>query len=85
MLPEYRDEDEDRGDEDEGQGDLGDGAGGEGFYIADGVVFGGFFVPAGEGGEEEEAEEGEDYGDNAGDLVSIDAMIGWEEIWRGLT
>lgn len=65
---------------------MGDGAGGEGFYVTDfGAVIGGFFVPAGEGGEEEEAEESEDDGDNAGNLVSIDAMTGWKEIWRGLT
>ena len=52
---------------------MGDGAGGEGFYVAEfGAVVGGFFVPAGEGSEEEEAKEGEDDGDDARDLVSID-------------
>ena len=86
MLPEYGDENEDRGDEDKGQGDLGDGTGGEGFYVADfGAVIGGFFVPAREGGEEEKAEKGEDDGDDAGNLVSIDAMTGFKEIWCGLT
>ena len=74
MLPEYGDKDEDRGDEDKGQGDLRDGPGGEGFYVADGVVLANLFVPAGEGGEEEKAEEGKDDGDDAGDFVSIDAI-----------
>ena len=37
-------------------------------------------MPAGEGGEEEEAEEGEDDGDDAGNLVSIDVVVGWKEI-----
>ena len=65
---------------------MGDGAGGEGFYVADfGTVIGGFFVPAGEGGEEQEAEEGEDDGDDAGNLVSVDTITGRGEIWRGLT
>lgn len=58
---------------------MGDGAGGEGFYVADFGAFI-FLVPAGEGGEEEEAEEGEDDGDDAGNLVSIDVVVGWKEI-----
>lgn len=66
VLPQDADEDEDGGDEDEGQGDLGDGPRGEGFDVdvgaGAGVVL---FVPAREGGEEEEGYEGEDYGDDA--------------------
>ena len=63
MLPEDGDKHEDRGDEDEGQGDLADGAGGEGFYVDFGAgFFVVFFVPAGEGGEEDEADEGEEGG-----------------------
>lgn len=59
MLPEDADEDEDGGDEDEREGYLRNGAGGEGFDVdvaaGAGVVF---FVPAGEGCEEEEGYEG---------------------------
>lgn len=57
MLPQDRDEREDGGDEDEGQRDLGDGARGEGLDFAVGAGFVDFFVPAREGGEEQEAEE----------------------------
>lgn len=39
---------------------MGDGAAGEGFYFLLRAGFVGFFVPAGECGEEDEAEEGED-------------------------
>ena len=60
MLPEDGDEDEDRGDEDDGEGDLRDGPGGEGLDFALGALGVGFFVPDGEGGEEEDADEGED-------------------------
>ena len=66
VLPQHADEHEDGGDEDVRQGDLGDGSAGEGLDVdvgaGAGVVF---FVPAGEGGEEEESDEGEDDGDDA--------------------
>ena len=65
MLPQHADEHEDGGDEDEGQGNLADGAGGKGFDVALGAALVGFLVPAGEGGEQEEADEGEDDGDDA--------------------
>ena len=49
-------------------------------------------MPAGEGGEEEKAEEGKDDGDDAGNFVSIDAMTGWKmfgadshEVWKHYT
>jgi len=71
VLPEDGDEDEDGGDKDEREGDLGDGSGGERLDVdvgpGAGVVL---FVPAGEGGEEEEGDEGEDDGDDAGSSVS---------------
>ena len=71
MLPEHGDEHEDRSDEDEGEGDLGDGPRGEGLDVDVGARAGVvFFVPAGEGGEEEEGDEGEDYGDDAAMGVS---------------
>jgi len=66
MLPQHADEHEDGGDENEGEGDLRDGAGGEGFDVDVGAGAGvALFVPAREGGEEEEGYEGEDYGDDA--------------------
>lgn len=65
MLPEHGDEHEDGGDEDDGESDLGYGARGEGLDFAFGTFGVFFFVPAGECGEEEEADEGEDYGDDA--------------------
>lgn len=65
VLPEHRDEDEDGGDEDDGEGHLRDGPRGKGFHFAFGAFRGFFLVPAWEGGEEEEADEGEDDGDDA--------------------
>lgn len=66
MLPQHGDEHEDRGDEDEGQGHLRHGPRGEGLDVVLGAVRVGLFVPAREGGEQDEADEGEDYGDDAG-------------------
>lgn len=65
MLPQHADEHEDGGDEDEGQRDLADGPGGEGLDVALGAALVHFLVPAGEGGEQEEADEGEHDGDDA--------------------
>lgn len=65
MLPQHADEHEDRGHEDERERDLADGPGGEGLDVALGAALVGFLVPAGEGGEQEEADEGEDDGDDA--------------------
>lgn len=65
VLPQDRDEDEDARDEDDGQGDLGDGPTGEGFDLAVGALAVLLLVPAGEGGQEKEADEGEDYGDDS--------------------
>jgi hypothetical protein len=59
---------------------LADGPRGEWFHIY--VFFGAvrglavFGVPAREGEEEEEANEGEDYGDDAGDLL-VGALYPW--------
>merc|ERR1719282_780169 len=65
VLPEHADEHEDGGDEDVRQGDLGDGAAGEGLDVDVGAGAGiVFFVPTGEGGEEEKSDEGEDDGDD---------------------
>ena len=66
MLPQHRDEDEDRGDEYKCQRGLRDWSGRERFDVSEGTVFFVvFFVPTGEGGEEDEADEGEDYGDDS--------------------
>ena len=84
MLPEDRHQDEDGGDEDEGEGDLRDGAGGEGLDVVLGAgLFVRFFVPAGEGGEEDEADEGEDDGDDSvpGGCMSALRVVGG---WRGV-
>jgi hypothetical protein len=71
MLPQDGDEHEDGGDEDQGQGDLGDGPRGEGLDVDVGAGAGvALFVPAGEGGEEEEGDEGQDDGYDAGMGVS---------------
>lgn len=58
MLPQHGDEHEDGSHEDEGQRNLGDGSGGEGVDVVVGASLVGFFVPTGEGGEEDEADEG---------------------------
>lgn len=65
MLPQDRDEHEDGGDEDDGQGDLGNGSAGERLHLALGTFAVFFLVPARERGEEEEADEGKDDGDDA--------------------
>jgi hypothetical protein len=72
MLPEDGDEHEDRGDEDQGEGNLRDGSRGERLDVDVGAGAGvALFVPAGEGGEEEEGDEGEDDGYDAGRGVSL--------------
>ena len=71
MLPQHGHEHEDRGNEDEGEGDLGDGPRGEGLDVVLGAAFVDFFVPAGEGGEEDEADKGEDDGDDAVPKASV--------------
>ena len=76
MLPQHRHEDEDGGDEDQSESDLRDGTRGEGFDVSVGAMFVDFFVPAREGGEEEEANEGEDDGHDTNDLVSTKARGG---------
>jgi hypothetical protein len=70
VLPEDRHEHKDGGDEDDGQRDLADGARREGLDLALGALVRLLLVPAGEGGEQEEADEGEDDGDDAVSLVS---------------
>lgn len=65
MLPQDRDQHEDGGDEDDGQGHLRHGPAGEGLHLAVGPLAVLLLVPAGEGGQQEEADEGEDYGDDA--------------------
>lgn len=64
VLPQDRDEDEDGGDEDDGQRHLADGPRREGLDLALGALVALLLVPAGEGGEEEQADEGEDDGDD---------------------
>jgi hypothetical protein len=66
VLPQDRDEHEHARDEDERERDLADGPRGERLDVdlaARELVF--FDVPAGEGGEQDEAEEGEDDGDDS--------------------
>ena len=65
VLPEHRHEHEYGRDKDQGESDLRDGTRGEGFDVPVGSMLVDFFVPAGEGGEEEEADEGEDDGDDS--------------------
>lgn len=72
MLPQDGDQDKDGGDENDGQGNLGDGSAGEGLDLALGALTVFFLVPAGEGGKEEEADEGENDGDDA---VEIEISI----------
>lgn len=76
VLPQDRDQHEDGGDEDDGQGHLRHGPAGEGLHLAVGPLAVLLLVPAGEGGEQEEADEGEDYCDDAVDTVSTDWLAG---------
>ena len=72
MLPEDGDEHEDRGDEDQGEGDLRDGPRGERLDVDIGASAGvALLVPTWESGEEEEGDEGEDDGYDAGRCVSL--------------
>lgn len=66
MLPQHGHEDKDGGDKDYGEGHLRHGPAGEGLDLAVGPLAVLLLVPAWEGGQEEEADEGEDYGDDAG-------------------
>lgn len=66
VLPKYRDQHEDGGDEDDGQRNLGNGTRGEGLDFAVGALGILLLMPAWEGGEQKEADEGEDDGDDAG-------------------
>lgn len=81
MLPQDRDQHEDGGDEDDGQGHLRHGPAGEGLHLAVGALAVLLLVPAWEGGQQEEADEGEDYGDDANweDAISVDS----QSLWRG--
>jgi len=83
MLPEDGDEHEDGGDEDQGQGGLRDGPRWEGLDVADGVFVVGLFVPAGEGGEQEEADEGEDDGDDSVRVRRVSVLFGSLDRVRG--
>lgn len=66
VLPQDRDEHEDGRDEDQRQSHLRDGPRGEGLDVDVGAGAGvALFVPAGEGGEEEECDESEDDGHDA--------------------
>ena len=65
MLPQHGDENEDGGDEDDGEGDLGNRSGWEGLDVTLGAFRVFCLVPAGESGEEDEADEGEDDGNDA--------------------
>ena len=94
MLPQHADEHEDGGDKDERERDLADGSRGEGLDVALLAVLVGFLAPAGEGGEEEEADEGEDDGDNTACVYGVSQMnerlvvqdcgaLCWEEVLGG--
>ena len=65
MLPQHRHEHEHGRDEYQRERDLRDRTGGEGLDISFRAAFVGFFVPAREGCQEEEGDEGEDYGDDS--------------------
>lgn len=59
---------------------MGDGARGEGLDFALGTAGVDFFVPAGEGGKEDEADECEDYGDDSAFIVSISIkFVDWAD------
>ena len=73
MLPQHRDQHENGRNEDDDEGDLADGSWGERLDFALGTLRVFLFVPAREGGEEEEADEGEDDCDDAVYIVSVSA------------
>lgn len=68
MLPKHRDQHEDGADEDDGEGDLRHWTGGEGFDFALGADAVFLLVPAWEGREKKEADEGKDDGNDAIDI-----------------
>lgn len=70
MLPQHGDQHKDGADEDDGEGDLRDGAGGEGLHFALGADAVFLLVPAWEGCEEQEADEGKDDCDDAEDMLA---------------
>jgi hypothetical protein len=80
MLPQDGDKDENRGDEDDGESDLGNGSRREGLNFALGAfrVLG--LVPAGEGGEEDEADKGENNGNDSvlRSVMSCIYEFGWD-------
>ena len=65
VLPQHRHEHEDRRDEYQRERDLRDRSGGERLDVSFRAALVGLFVPAREGCEEEEGDEGEDYGDDS--------------------
>lgn len=72
MLPQDTDQDEDTRDEDDGKGNLAHGPRGERLDLTLRSLAVGVLMPAGEGGEEKETDEGKNDCDDAGfDLVSL--------------
>lgn len=65
MLPKNRHEDKDGGDEDDGDGDLRGESRGERLDLALGSLRVFLFMPAGESGQKQQANEGKDDGDDA--------------------
>lgn len=70
VLPQHRHQHEHRRHEDQRQRHLRHGPRREGLDVVGGPFFVRFFVPAREGGEEDEADEGEDDGDDSVERVS---------------
>lgn len=64
MLPQDRHQDKDTGNEDDGECNLRDGSAGKRLDLAHTVLRILLLVPSGEGGQKQEADEGEDDGDN---------------------
>ena len=75
VLPQHRHQHEDARHEDEGERDLRHGPRGEGLDVALGSPLVDLLVPAGKGREQDEADEGEDDGDDAMASVSTTSEI----------
>lgn len=75
MLPQHRDQDKNGRDKNDDEGDLADGPRRERFDLALGTLRVFLFVPAGEGGKEEEANEGKDDCDDAVFLYPLLACL----------